>query len=78
MLKMIYKELIDIKKTMLYINPSEEFVDIETICKILKISKDTLRRYRRQKLIPFHKIGGKVYFLVSEVKEALRRHCYGG
>lgn len=56
----------------------EEYVDIETICQTFKISKKTLRRYRMQGLIPFYKIGGKVYFQESEVKEALKKHYYGG
>lgn len=56
----------------------EEYVDIETICQTFKISKKTLRRYRTQGLIPFYKIKGKVYFLESEVREALKKHYYGG
>lgn len=60
------------------LNPPDNYVDIESICQILKISKDSLRRYRKQGLIPFYKIGGKVYFLESEVKEALKKHYYGG
>lgn len=78
MLKLIYKELIDLKRNILHTNSSEEFVDIETICKTLKISKDSLRRYRKQKLIPYHKMKGKIYFLESEVREALKKHYYGG
>lgn len=56
----------------------EKMVDAEEICRLMKLSKKSLTRYRNMKLIPFYKIKGKVYFLESEVKEALRRHCYGG
>lgn len=57
--------------------PKEDYVDIEAICQLLKISKDSLRRYRKENLIPFYKIQGKVYFIESEVKSALKTHLYG-
>lgn len=57
---------------------NEKMVDAEQICMLMKLSKKSLTRYRNMKLIPFYKIKGKVYFLESEVREALRRHCYGG
>lgn len=55
----------------------EEMVDSEVICNVFKISKKTLWNYRKKKLIPFHKIAGKVFFYVSEVEQALKEHYYG-
>ena len=79
MLSKLYEELICIKKIMVHKGTSaENYIDIETICQRFKISKKTLRRYRTSGMIPFYKISGKVYFLESEVKEALRKHYYGG
>lgn len=78
LLNLIYKEVLEIKKTVIQTNSSEGFIDIETVCQSFKISKKTLRRYREQRLIPYHKIKGKVYFLESEVREALKKHYYGG
>lgn len=81
LLNKIAEDLAELKgifsDSSLPVESKEKYVDIETICQQLKISKDTLRRYRKQNLIPFYKMKGKVYFIESEVKDALKTHLYG-
>ena len=39
---------------------------------ILKISKPTLLRYQKEGLIPYHRVGRKVYFKMSEIVSATK------
>lgn len=75
----LYKEVREVKALLIkgQDNTANEYIDVETICRCFKLSKKTIRRYRQQGLIPYHQIKGKVYFIESEVKEALKRHYYG-
>lgn len=78
MFQQVFKRLDEIKADILTQTSREKMVDAEEICKLMKLSKKSLTRYRNLKLIPFYKIKGKVYFLESEVREALKKHYYGG
>lgn len=78
MFQQVFKRLDEIKADILTQTAREKMVDAEGICKLMKLSKKSLTRYRNLKLIPFYKIKGKVYFLESEVREALKKHYYGG
>lgn len=54
------------------------FISIEELCWTFKLSKDTVRRYRREGIIPSYKIKGKVYFKMDEVKNAIKEHVFYG
>lgn len=79
LLSKVCEELQELKELILKQHElnNNGYVDIETICRSLKISKETLRRYRKQNLIPFYRVKGKVYFIESEVKNVLKQHYYG-
>lgn len=79
LLEKLFNEIQEVKKIVNQktIVQTEEYIDISTVCRIFKISKDTLRRYRKQGFIPFYKLKGKIYFLESEVRKALKNHYYG-
>lgn len=48
--------------------------DHHTICKLLHVSKRTLDTYRKCGLLPFSKIGGRVFFRKSDIETCLEQH----
>ncbi|MDD4555374.1 MAG: helix-turn-helix domain-containing protein [Bacteroidales bacterium] len=50
------------------------WLDHQDICKMLNISKRTLDHYRELGLIPFSKIGGKVFYRESDINAYLNNH----
>ena len=66
------KEVIGSKHKL---NPlSENWLDIQEVCILLKISKRTLQSYRDNSILPFSQIGGKIYFKAADIEEHLKRH----
>ena len=53
----------------------EELLDTQDLCLLLKASKRTLQRYRKNGVLPFHFIEGKVYYKSSDIHEFIR-HSY--
>ena len=53
---------------------TENWLDIEEACILLKISKRTLQSYRDNGILPFSQVGGKIYFRASDIEAHLRRH----
>ena len=52
-------------------NQDEVWLDKETVCAYLKISKRTLQRYRSNRAISYSMVGKKSYYAVSEIKRLL-------
>lgn len=44
-------------------------LDNQDLCLILHVSSRTLQRYRSEGLLPFFKIGQKIYYKTSDVRE---------
>ena len=57
---------------------SEQWLDISDTCRFLHISKRTLQNYRDKGVLPFSKIGGKIYFRASDLDERLKKHYHKG
>lgn len=53
---------------------SEELLDNQDLCLLLKVSKRTLQRYRASGNLPFKRIGQKTFYLESDVHQFLRHH----
>src|SRR3989339_968619 len=53
---------------------SEQWLDIEETCQLLKISKRTLQGYRDQGIITYSQVSGKIYVSASAIEEHLRNH----
>jgi len=51
----------------------DELLDTQDLCLLLKTSKRTLQRYRRNGVLPFHYIEGKVYYKLSDIHEFIRK-----
>ncbi len=49
-----------------------DFITKEQALILLKISKPTLIRYQKEGLLPYYRVGRKVYFKMSELVEATR------
>jgi len=78
----IQKGLTEIGKRLQHIeaklakpNPSRhDWLDPQEICRMLSISKRTLDSYREQGLLPYSKIGGKVFYRQIDIDEYLSNH----
>ncbi len=56
-------------------NPlSEIWLDIQEVCQLLKVSKRTLQSYRDNRVLPFSKVAGKIYFRASDIEAHLEKH----
>jgi len=54
--------------------PEQTTLDEVDFCNYLKISKRTAATYRQNALIQFSKIGGKIYYRLSDVLELLEKN----
>ena len=52
--------------------PDNLWLDNDTVCAYLKVSKRTLQRYRSNGVIAYSIIGRKTYYSVASVKELLK------
>lgn len=76
----VYRELVDRienieRKIIAQETPmlsDKEWVDGETVCRYLKISKRTLQRLRSQRIINYSLLNHKIYYTLEEVKRMLR------
>lgn len=56
-------------------NPfSDQWLDTQEVCMLLKISKRTLQYYRTNGTVPYSQIGSKFYYKVSDLEELLKGH----
>lgn len=56
-------------------NDENKLLDEYDLSKVLRISKKTLERYRRNEWIPCMKVKGKAYYLLPEVRAALKERA---
>lgn len=50
----------------------ETLLNIVEACQLLKVSKVTIHKWKKNKILPFHRIGRKIYFKRSEVIDSLK------
>jgi predicted DNA-binding transcriptional regulator YafY len=51
----------------------DDLLDTQDLCLLLKASKRTLQRYRKNEVLPFHYIEGKVYYKLSDIHEFISK-----
>ena len=56
------------------VTQDETWLDNQAACQFLKISKRTLQSYRNQRVLPYSRIRGKIYYRLSD-KLLLCRKC---
>jgi hypothetical protein len=54
--------------------PGIEWLDIEAVCLMLKISKRTLQSYRDRGILPFSQFGSKFYYNASDIRNILDKN----
>ena len=52
---------------------NENWLNNETVCKLLHISKRTLQSYRDNGTIPFSQIGHKCYYKASDIEQVINK-----
>lgn len=50
----------------------DDLLTIEEVQKIFRVSKVTIHKWKKQGLIPFHKMNRKLYFKKSEIIDSLQ------
>ena len=53
-------------------SPSDVFISLDAVAKLLRVSKVTLHSYKKQGKIPFHRIGRRVLFRKNEILDCLK------
>jgi hypothetical protein len=56
----------------------EDLLDTQDLCLFLKVSKRSLVRYRKNGVLPFHTIEGKVYYKLTDIHEFIRKSYQPG
>lgn len=52
--------------------PIEELMNIDEVCKYLRVSKVTIHKWKKNKLIKAYRIGRKIYFKKTELIMSFR------
>ncbi len=53
-------------------NPlTDNWLDIQDVCQLLKVSKRTLQSYRDKGVLPFSQHGSKIYYKASDIQQYL-------
>lgn len=63
-LKQVLKEITDEKNRT---EENEEILTTEDIQKIFKVSKVTIHKWKKKGILPYYKMGRKVYYKKSEI-----------
>jgi excisionase family DNA binding protein len=50
-----------------------QFLTTEDVCQMFDVCRTTLYNWRKGGLLPFHRMGRKVYFLEHEITEAVKK-----
>ena len=58
----------------LYIEPNNGWIDNQTVCQTLGVSKRTLQNFRDKGLIPYSQIGHKCFYKPEDIKEFIEKH----
>ncbi len=72
-LKHLIRETLNESITVKERRDSDDLVKIEDVCKTLKVSKVTIHKWKREGVIPFHRISNRIFFKLNEVIESLRK-----
>lgn len=52
----------------------EQFIDNSELLQLMKISKRTAQTWRDEKIIPYMKIGNKIYYKHADVRAMMENH----
>ena len=70
----INRKLVEMdEKLNLLVKERDEYLTVEEVCKILKISRNTFENYWRTEKLKTYKIGGKRLVKASELRETIEK-----
>ena len=52
---------------------NDSLMKIDEVAKFLAVSKVTIHAWKKKGILPFHRLGGRVYYKLHEVKESLSK-----
>ena len=70
---MIIEKLDQLQSCENIINDSS-YISEDLACRILKRSKTTLWRLRKQGIIPFHKYGGRILYKIDDIEDFINEN----
>ncbi len=75
-LEEINRQLRDIKERLssLEVPEEKEILDNQDVLQLLKISSRTLQSYRDNGILPFSKVGGKIYYQMVDVRDLVKKN----
>lgn len=50
------------------------WLDAQEVCSLLNITKRTLQSYRDSGVLPYSKVGGKIFFKATDIEEVLMKN----
>lgn len=54
------------------VQQSETLIKIDDVCELLKVSKVTIHKWKKEGKIPFHRISNRVFFKKTEILGAIK------
>ena len=72
----IEQTLTEVSKHIGKISSADELVDNATAARMLKLSTRTLLTLRAKKVLKYSRVGRKIYYKVSDIKELIERNKF--
>ena len=72
-LKMSIKDLL-VQIDTLSVEPTNDWIDNQTVCQAFGVSKRTLQSFRDKGLIPYSQIGHKCFYKQEDMREFIEKH----
>ena len=51
---------------------SREWLTTDEVCELLRVSRSTIHRWRKERMLIAHRLGGKVYFRAEDISGMMR------
>ena len=52
----------------------EPLIDLDGACRILNLSKSCIYKKTSARILPFYRLGGRIFFLASELQAFIQDH----
>lgn len=57
-------------------DPDSTWLDTEDVCKVLKVTKRTIQKYRDTLILPYSQVGKKILYKQSDIQKLLESNYY--
>ena len=55
------------------IQVTEDFLKLPDVCRLFKVTSVTVHSWKKKGILPFHRIGRRIFFKRSEVLDAMKK-----